>query len=286
MRRLPVAAFVALAIATIAAFFVTQHLKVSTPLLTGAPAPQPSAINPIDGRACLTHTHRGVRLLSHRRMFVSFYLLNRSDDVDVYIVNSDGEIIKTIASGVHMQASPPKRGYFSWDGRTQNGSIAPDGNYYIRVSLIHQGRSVLISNNSGAEPVTVLTVPTAAPDHERDPEHDLRVRRLGRLGRDDPLHGRGRPAGPDLRLPHRLLGRAATAQELRGRAQRIIGLGRNRSGRPARAARHLRLPPPGHRQGVQRRFLPRAVARGRGRHPPIASRFRRPLEGDGVASRA
>ncbi len=159
MRRLPVAAFVALAIATIAAFFVTQHLKVSTPLLTGAPAPQPSAINPIDGRACLTHTHRGLRLLSHRRMLVSFYLLNRSDDVDVYIVNSDGEIIKTIASGVHMQASPPKRGYFSWDGRTQSGAFAPDGNYYIRVSLIHQGRSVLISNNSGAEPVTVLTVP-------------------------------------------------------------------------------------------------------------------------------
>ena len=35
VRRLPVAAFVALAIATIAAFFVTQHLKVTTPLLDG-----------------------------------------------------------------------------------------------------------------------------------------------------------------------------------------------------------------------------------------------------------
>ncbi len=159
MKRWPVAAFVALAIATIAAFFVTQHLKVSTPLLTGAPAPQPSAINPVDGRACLTQTHRGLRLVSHRRMFVSFYLLHRSDDVNVYIVNADGDIIKTIASGVHMQASPPRRKRFAWDGRTDSGAVAPDGDYFIKVSLIHQGRSVLISDSSGAEPVTVLTIP-------------------------------------------------------------------------------------------------------------------------------
>jgi hypothetical protein len=159
VRRLPVAAFVALAIATIAAFFVTQHLKVSTPLLTGAPAPQPSAINPIDGRVCLTHTHTGLRALSYRRMFVSFYLLNRSDTVDVYIVNQNGDIIRTIASGVHMQAKPPVRKTFVWNGRTDGGSVAPDGTYYIKVALTHQGRSVLISNNSGAEPVKVLTVP-------------------------------------------------------------------------------------------------------------------------------
>ncbi len=159
MSRVPVAAFVALAIATIAAFFVTQHLKVTTPLLTGAPAPQPSAINPIDGRVCLLRTHAGLRPVSHRRMFVSFYLLHRSDDVDVYIVNPDGDIVKTIAANVHMQASPPVRKKFVWDGRTQNGTVAPDGTYYIKVALIHQGRSVLISNPSGAEPVTVKTVP-------------------------------------------------------------------------------------------------------------------------------
>ncbi len=37
VSRLPVAAFVALAVATVAAFFVTQHLKVTTPLVTGRP---------------------------------------------------------------------------------------------------------------------------------------------------------------------------------------------------------------------------------------------------------
>jgi hypothetical protein len=152
VRGLPVAAFVALAVATIAAFFVTQHLKVTTPLLAGAPAPHPAEINPIDGRVC-----NGV---DHRRMFVSFYLLNRSDDVDVYIEDTSGYIIDTLASGAHMRGgSHPVRGGFTWDGRTSSGAVAPDGTYYIRVALIHQGRSVLISNNAGPEPVIVKTVP-------------------------------------------------------------------------------------------------------------------------------
>lgn len=152
MTRLPVAAFVALAVATVAAFFVTQHLKVTTPLLAGSPAPHPAAINPVNGQVC-----KGV---SHRRMFVSFYLLNRSDDVDVYIENASGTIVATLASGVHMVGGnhPIRRG-FTWNGREADGSVAPDGIYYIRVALIHQGRSVLISGNAGPEPVTVATVP-------------------------------------------------------------------------------------------------------------------------------
>ncbi len=151
MRRLPVAAFVTLAVATIAAFFVTQHLKVSTPLLAGFPAPHPAAINPVDGQIC-----QGV---SHRAMTVSFYLLNRSDSVDVYIVDQNGTVVDTLASGVSMRASPPTRRIFRWNGRTSSGTVASDGTYYIRVSLIHQGRSVLISDSTGALPVTVETVP-------------------------------------------------------------------------------------------------------------------------------
>ncbi|MEO6859440.1 MAG: FlgD immunoglobulin-like domain containing protein [Solirubrobacteraceae bacterium] len=152
MSRLPVAAFVALAVATIAAFFVTQHLKVATPLLAGTPAPHPAAINPVDGQVC-----DGV---DHRRMFVSFYLLNRSDDVDVYVENAGGTLVDTLASGVHMVGGnhPMRRG-FTWNGRTSSGVVAPDGIYYIRVILVSQDRSVLISNNAGPEPVTVQTIP-------------------------------------------------------------------------------------------------------------------------------
>ncbi len=158
-RRWPFGAFIALVVATVAAFFVTQHLKVTTPLLAGFPAPVPRYINPTDGGTCLVRNGRGTLApVSFREMKVSFYLLNRADDVDVYIVDADGTIVDTLpGSGGHMAIK--RRRQFVWDGREQDGRIAPDGVYYVRVSLVHQGRTLLISNNSGAEPVTVQTKP-------------------------------------------------------------------------------------------------------------------------------
>jgi len=153
---MPVAAFVALVLATVAAFFVTQHLKVTTPLVAGTPAPVPSHINPVDGRSCLVSTGLGAKRVSFKRMRISFYLLHRADDVDVYIVDADGSIVATLASGRHMAIK--RRSRFTWNGHEDNGQVAPDGTYYVRVSLIHQGRTLLIANDSGvAEPVTVET---------------------------------------------------------------------------------------------------------------------------------
>ena len=159
MRRLPVSAFVVLVIATVGAFFVVQHLKVATPLLTGYPRPFPAAINPVDGGRCPVVTPKGRRSVSFKRMQVSFYLLHRTDDVDVYIEDGDGAIVRQIADNVHMRAG--QRHYFTWDGRRSDGSVVADGEYYIHVLLIHQSRSVEIANqNTGAaEPVTVSTSP-------------------------------------------------------------------------------------------------------------------------------
>jgi hypothetical protein len=153
LTRLPIVAFATLAVATVAAFFVTQHLKVTTPLIAGYPAPAPSWINPVDGTVC-----GGV---DHRRTFVSFYLQHRSDDVDVYVVDQTGAIVRTVAVGRHMRRGVRKPdGVFSWNGREDNGQVAPDGIYYFRVALIHQGRTADISNPSGVrEPITVRTIP-------------------------------------------------------------------------------------------------------------------------------
>ena len=159
MTRWPVAAFVALVIATVGAFFVTQQLKVTTPLIQGRPAPVPSTINPVNGGVCLHRNGKGQLVpLSYRRMKVSFYLQNRSDTVDVYIVH-DGVKVRQIGDGVYMQAHPPRRHVFWWDGRLADGRIAPDGTYYINVVLTHEARSLLISSATAAEPVTVLTTP-------------------------------------------------------------------------------------------------------------------------------
>jgi len=147
-------AFAALVAATVAAFFITQHLKASTPLIAGFPKPVPGVINPLGGTVC-----GGV---DHRRMKISFYLLHRSDDVDVYVVDQSGTIVRTLASGVHMQGGAhPVRRLFVWDGRRDDGRIASDGTYYVRVALIHQGRTVTISGPSGPEPVKVKVAPPA-----------------------------------------------------------------------------------------------------------------------------
>ena len=158
MSRAPVAAFVALVIATVAAFFVTQHLKVTTPLIPGRPAPVPNTINPVYGGVCARRTAKGaLRLVSYRRMGISFYLQNRSDNVTVQIVDRDGTPVRTIANNVYMRAEHPQRHYFTWNGRLADGSVAPAGVYYIKVSLLHQARTLVISNSTAALPVTVQT---------------------------------------------------------------------------------------------------------------------------------
>ena len=90
-------------------------------------------------------------------MTISFYLQNRSDDVSVYIVDRDGDQVRQIANNVFMRAHPPRRHYFSWNGRLANGSLAPAGTYYVKVSLFHEARSLVISNSTAALPVTVET---------------------------------------------------------------------------------------------------------------------------------
>ena len=165
MKRLPVAAFVALAIATAAAFFFIQHLKVSTPLIAGQPSPHPSTINPVSGGVCPYPGPHGKPIpTSFREMKISFYLLNRNDDVDVFIVKPDGVVVDTIATDVPMVARPqPKRHQFIWDGRMSDGRLAPDGSYDVKVSLLHQGRSYVIADASTGTvlPVTVQTKPPA-----------------------------------------------------------------------------------------------------------------------------
>jgi hypothetical protein len=154
VKRLPGIAFAALVAASVAAFFITQHLKVTTPLLAGAPRPSPEVINPLSGTRC-----GGV---DHRVMNLSFYLLHRSDVVGVYVVDQSGNIVSTLATNRRMRRGVRiPDGEFTWNGFEDNGRVAPDGTYYIRVALINQGRTVTIAGPQGPEPVKVKTQPPA-----------------------------------------------------------------------------------------------------------------------------
>jgi hypothetical protein len=152
VRRLPAVVLAVLVAATVGAFFVVQHVKVTTPLLDGFPRPDPNVIDPLAGGTCGGAAHRVTR--------VSFYLLHRSDDVNVYVIDQGGDIVDTVASGRHMRIGVRHPdGEFSWDGRQSDGRLAPDGTYYFQVALIHQGRTVTISDASGPEPITVESSP-------------------------------------------------------------------------------------------------------------------------------
>ena len=142
MRRLGTVAFAALAGATVAAFFVTQHVKVSDPLISGYPHTSPSVISPAvagcGGRFRVTR--------------LSFYLQHRADDVSVAILGSGGVVVRTITGRRHMARNV--RSLFTWDGRTDGGVIAPDGTYTWRILLLGQNRTIQI-----ATPITIRDVP-------------------------------------------------------------------------------------------------------------------------------
>jgi hypothetical protein len=147
VRRLPAAALGVLVLATVAAFFFTQHLKVTTPLIAGDPHPSPVVIDPLNGTIC-----GGV---NDRQTIISFYLLHRADVVDVYVVDQTGAIVRTIAVGRHMRRGVRvPDGVFRWNGREDDGRVAPDGQYHFRVALLQQGRTIDLQ-----APVTVKTTP-------------------------------------------------------------------------------------------------------------------------------
>ncbi len=158
MTRLPFIAFVALVVATVAAFFITQHLKVATPLLAGFPRPVPAGINPVSGRECYDPALG--KAVDYRQMTISFYLQHQSDNVDVYVVDQHEKRVATLATGTYMPGgSHPVRKQFTWNGREPDGALAPDGAYYVKVRLLRQARTVTISDNSGPIPFRIITTP-------------------------------------------------------------------------------------------------------------------------------
>ena len=144
MSRLSLGAFGALVVATVGAFFVTQHLKVTTPVIAGLTPPGTSGDpKPFNRRNCPT-------------TLISFYLLDRPDDVSVYVVDSSRTIVRTLVVSRHMRKKVRiPDGVFTWDGRADNGSVAPDGTYYFRVGLTNQGRTIDLT----AEPIVLKTIP-------------------------------------------------------------------------------------------------------------------------------
>ena len=131
------AVFGALVVATVGAFFITQRLKSSNPVVRRVLF-EPAAISPNgDGRA--------------DRARIDFKL-RRTDDVTLSVLDDRGEEVRRLADDRLL-----RKGFrhVTWDGRTDEGRIAPDGPYRLRVSVRSEGRATTGSRS--------LRVDTTAP---------------------------------------------------------------------------------------------------------------------------
>jgi hypothetical protein len=126
LTRLARAVFIVLVGATIAAFFTAQRLK-------GEPA-----VAEVKSLAKV-FSPNGDHVKDRNRFRVE---LHERSDVSVDVVDAAGEAVRRLATSATVAPADPLR--LSWDGRTDDGDLVPDGRYRVRVTLRTQGRSVTV----------------------------------------------------------------------------------------------------------------------------------------------
>ena len=119
-------AFVLLVVATFAAFFFAQRLKS---------APKVAAIKQMTHQ--FSPNGDGRRDVSNIRVRV-----RKDDDVTISIVDDSDTEVRRLLAGAPVRADRAVR--LSWDGRTDEGGLAPEGVYRVRVSLRRGGRAVTL----------------------------------------------------------------------------------------------------------------------------------------------
>ena len=124
MTTLARVVFLALVAATFGAFFVAQRLKGSPPVVQ------------LQGQRWLSPNDDG------RKDRAALMLRVREPDVlTADLVDAAGSPVKRLVTERAIAPSRPLK--VTWDGRTDDGTLAPDGGYRVRGSLIQQGRSVV-----------------------------------------------------------------------------------------------------------------------------------------------
>ena len=149
-RRLAAVLFALFVVATGGAFFVTQRLKRSSPIVTRVFFYQwvgPGCRCPKD--------HVTVR-----------FDLPKAQRVTASLVNRQGEVVKTFADDVFLSKGTHP---FRWDGRGDDGLVVRDGSYRMRVGLRAEGRSVTaprvlhVDTRPPHPKIVAVTPPTVVP---------------------------------------------------------------------------------------------------------------------------
>lgn len=117
--------FAALVLASFAAFGLTQRLKHT-----------PTVVQDIRMSASFrpgSKSSNGVERISFK--------LQRADSVTVAVIDSQGDVVRTLAR--HLAMPPYKRASFYWNGHEAHGRHAPPGTYRVRIDLRRQKRQIL-----------------------------------------------------------------------------------------------------------------------------------------------
>jgi hypothetical protein len=122
--RLTQVLFAVLVVATGAAFFLTQRLKLA-----------PRAVR------TLTVTRAISPYVPYRRASIRIRL-TRPDRATVSIIDSRGDVVRRLVTDRPYR--PDQRIQLFWNGRDAGGRVVPDGVYRVRVGLRRQGRSVVL----------------------------------------------------------------------------------------------------------------------------------------------
>jgi hypothetical protein len=129
LNKLTAGVFAVLVLATFGAFFVAQRLKNAPPVLGQIGLPgffSPNRDGRFD-RALLT------------------FKVKETDDISVAVLDSNGDQVRELLSGRHVVKG--QLVHLKWDGRDDDGTRAPDGRYRYRITLQHEGRSVVLAKS-------------------------------------------------------------------------------------------------------------------------------------------
>ncbi len=180
-RRAATALFALFVIATGGAFFVTQRLKRSTPIVTRV-----FFYQWVGPRCHCSKSHVTLR-----------FDLPKAQRVTVSLVNHEGEVVRTFADDRFLAKGTHP---FVFDGRDRDGFALPDGAYRLRVGLREEGRSltaprVLHVDNRPPRPrIVAVTPPTLVPGSS-DRRGRVRIRFTG-PSNPAPVIGVWRTNGP------------------------------------------------------------------------------------------
>jgi hypothetical protein len=145
-----------LLVATAAAFAITEHLKlIKSPVFGTEVSNRKGVPTKLFSPVCHCANDRA-------RITIR---LRHPDHVTVTIVDAESHEVATIASDESVGAHAPQ--HFPWDGRTADGTLAPDGVYHPWVHLSHARWTGRFTNNITLDttPPEVLSASGGKPDH-------------------------------------------------------------------------------------------------------------------------